>query len=455
MTRFLALALLLLAAPLANAAASAQAMTPLNVSVLGGETKTFAVRFLDAAGRPVVGETVQFLNDACGWFPNSSAVANVRTDSNGVASTSFTAYNQGITCWLIASASPARVQFNVLTYTQGQVYMTASLNPLQPRPGQPYKVTASVMAGLYKLYDQDLAMRVVAGTASAALSSASANTGEAGSVTIDVTPDARVGDYDIELTWRGKSQRLAMRAPANPWTDMWWAGFAENGWGMSVVQHDGMLFNVIYAYDASGKPTWYVMPGGSWNEAKTAFHGALYRPHGTPFSSYDPARFVVGEAVGEATLTMVDGGTLTLDYSIGGASGRKTVTRQLFGPQDTPALAGDHADMWWGGAKQNGWGIALLQQYRTLFGVWFTYDGDGAPTWFVLPSGFWSSPGTYEGRMFRTTGSPWPGARYDATAFRSTDVGPFKLRFAADGSATLDYAVDGRGGSLSLARQPF
>src|SRR4051794_12091050 len=155
MTRLLAAAFLLLTTGLAHAAASGQAITPLNVSVLGGETKTFSVRFLDAAGHPVVGETVQFLNDACGWFPNSSAVASTRTDANGVASTTFTAYNQGITCWLLASAAPARVQFNVLTYTQAQVYMTASLNPLQPRPGQPYEVTASVMAGLYKLYDQD------------------------------------------------------------------------------------------------------------------------------------------------------------------------------------------------------------------------------------------------------------------------------------------------------------
>jgi len=70
-----------------------------------------------------------------------------------------------------------------------------------------------------------------------------------------VTPDARVGDYDIELDWRGRTQRLPMKAPEAPWQDMWWGGAAENGWGVSVVQHRDLLFSVVYAYDAAGQPT--------------------------------------------------------------------------------------------------------------------------------------------------------------------------------------------------------
>src|SRR6185369_14527495 len=54
------LAALALASPLVHAAASAQALTPIDVSVLGNESKVFSVRFLDAAGAPAVGESVQF-----------------------------------------------------------------------------------------------------------------------------------------------------------------------------------------------------------------------------------------------------------------------------------------------------------------------------------------------------------------------------------------------------------
>jgi len=447
------LAALALAPPLVHAAASAQALTPIDVSVLGNESKVFSVRFLDAAGAPAVGESVQFLNDACGTFPGGTSVATVRTDANGVASTTFTAYNQGITCWLIATAG-AQVRFNVLTFTRAQVYFSATLDPLKPRPGQAYTVNAMPMAGLYRLYDQDVTARVIEGTASATLASASGNTGDSGAVAFHVTPDARVGDYDIELDWRGRTQRLPMKAPEAPWQDMWWGGAAENGWGVSVVQHRDLLFSVVYAYDAAGQPTWYVMPGGSWNTAHDAFSGALYQPRGTPFSSYDATKLAVGAPIGSATITIVDGGTLALEYSIHGVTGRKSLSRQLFGPQDSAALPQDFGDMWWGGAAENGWGIALLQQYRTLFGVWFTYDAQGATTWFVMPAGSWSDATTYQGRLFRTTGSPWLGAPYDPRAFHSTDVGPVRIRFA-NGSATLDYSIGGQAGTLSLSHQPF
>src|SRR5512140_418558 len=242
MIRAISIVFLLFAAPLANAAASAQALTSLHASVLGNETKTFSVRFLDAAGQASANESVQFANDACGWFPNGSSVASVRTDANGVASIPFTAFNQGITCWLIASAG-AQVRFDVLTYTMAQVYLAASTSPLQPRPGQTFTVTASVNAGLYRLYDQELSASVVPGTASATISPGNGNTGDAGSVAFQVTPDDRVGDYDIAFTWRGKTQSLPVRAPSEPWKDMWWAGSGENGWGVSVIQHRDVLFS--------------------------------------------------------------------------------------------------------------------------------------------------------------------------------------------------------------------
>src|SRR5258706_2380265 len=54
--------LLALIAGEAAAAASAVSLTPSKVSVLASTTQVFSVRFLDASGRPAVGETVQFFN---------------------------------------------------------------------------------------------------------------------------------------------------------------------------------------------------------------------------------------------------------------------------------------------------------------------------------------------------------------------------------------------------------
>jgi hypothetical protein len=261
------------------------------------------------------------------------------------------------------------------------------------------------------------------------------------------------GDFELEVEYRGIKRRFAVEGNDTPLQDMWWAGPAENGWGMSVVQHGERLFAAIYAYDAAGKPTWYVMPGGTWNAARTAFTGAIFSPRGSPYSAYDPSRLVVGEAVGQVTIALgADQGTL--DFTIGGVSGRKAMTRQLFGPVESTAAPLSAADMWWGGASQNGWGLALLQQHRTLFGVWFTYDAAGSPTWFVLPSGFWADAHTWQGRIYRATSSPWLGAPYDASRLSSADVGSFTLSFEG-GDATLSYTIDGKAGMIPLMRQAF
>jgi hypothetical protein len=266
-------------------------------------------------------------------------------------------------------------------------------------------------------------------------------------------PDARVGDYDIELQFRNRVERFPVKLSAAPWQDIWWAGHEENGWGLSVVQHRDVLFSVIYAYDAAGKPVWYVMPGGKWNDAKTVFSGPLYVPRGSSYTAYDASKFVVGEPVGSASLAFGDPNNVLLDYSIDGATGRKAISRQPFGPSDT-AGGVTVGDMWWGGPQQNGWGIAVLQQYRTLFAVWFTYDASGAPTWLVMPSGFWSDAQTYEGRIYRATGTTWLGPAYDPAAFKTFDVGTFHMRFAGD-NATFEYLVEGKSGTMPLTRQPF
>ena len=437
-------------------AISALPVTPQNVSVLGGETREFSARFFDGFGQPVVGESVQFVNDACGVFANGSPVITVRTDTTGLASTTFVARNQGITCWVVASAG-VQVRWDVLTFTLPQVHFTASLSPPEPRPGQPFVVNVRPMAGAYRLYEADVIARVIDVTAGASVSPSAANSGQAGSVSFEVTPDRRVGDYEIELSYKGRSQRLAINAPDAPWQDLWWGGSAENGWGVSIVQHGDTLFNVIYAYDEGGRPTWFVMPGGEWNAARTVFTGPLYAPTGASFRNYRADDLIVGPPVGQATLSFQSGDAVVLDYRVGSAAGRKQLQRQNFGLADTP-LATRLDDMWWGGPSQNGWGIAVLQQHRSLFAIWFTYDDAGAPTWFVMPAGFWLDASTYAGRIYRANGSAWVGATYDSRAFRTTDVGSFRLRFGAAGSdapATLDYTIDGRSGTMPLWRQPF
>jgi hypothetical protein len=234
--------------------------------------------------------------------------------------------------------------------------------------------------------------------------------------------------------------------------DMWWVGPSENGWGMSLIQHDDTLFGALYIYDANGKPTWLVMPGGTWDAAHLIYSGSLYAPTGSPFYAYDTTHFVAGNAKGTIKITFQDANDAILDYTINGVTGRKFVQREVFA--DGSATAPNRSDLWWGGSSQNGWGITLLQQASTLFAVWYTYDANGTTTWYVIPGGAWTATDTYEGHLYRTTGSPWVGATYNPASLQVFDAGTFKFQFNGD-TASFTYTADGHTGTVPLVKEPF
>jgi hypothetical protein len=458
MSRILIALPLLAVAGAAAAAGTAVPVSPQRVGVVGGESQVFSARFYDAQGRPSAGETVRFANDACGTFAGGGFLGTAITDSTGLASINFTAMNAGfVRCIVTAAASTSggTVSYDVITYRVQNVAFTVSTEPVEPRPGQPFQVIAAPRVGNFTLYGADIAARVIAGSAGAAVVDPVLNTGQDGVVRFRVIPDGRIGDYQVEVSHRTQATRLPIAAPANPWQDLWWSGSAENGWGMSIVQHRDMLFTIVYAYDEAGKPTWYVMPAGQWNAARTAFSGDVFLPRGTPYSAYDASRFSIGAPVGHATLTFEAADKASLDYTISGRSGHKSISRTLFGEGGASTLAG-LGDMWWGGAAQNGWGFSMLQQGRELFTLWFTYDDSGAATWFAMPAGFWIDARTYRGALYRSAGSPWLGRDYDATQFRMSEIGWFVTRFNEDGTATVQYSVGGAAtATLPLERIPF
>jgi hypothetical protein len=99
--------------------------------------------------------------------------------------------------------------------------------------------------------------------------------------------------------------------------------------------------------------------------------------------------------------------------------------------------------------------VAINQQYRTLFSVWYTYDNAGKTVWYVIPGGNWTSANTYSGGAYRVTGSPWLGAAYDPAAFRAQAVGNVSFTFTDMNNAVMTYTIDGVTQSKALTRQPF
>ena len=246
--------------------------------------------------------------------------------------------------------------------------------------------------------------------------------------------------------------RVVAQGPLD-YTDMWWSGIAENGWGISITQHGPIQFNVIYAYDNLGKSMWYVMPGGSFNADGTVFTGALFLPTSSSFSAYDKTKFVIGAPVGSASIAYASDSTATLTYTINGITGTKSIQRQIFAAETT-GLNLRTNDLWWATFAEDGWGMNIAQQGRVLFPVWYTYDAAGKTTFFTVQGGSWNGT-VWSGTVYSHTSSAWLGVPYNPALITATAVGTMVLDFNDASNATMTYTVNGITQVKTIQRQPY
>ena len=279
-----------------------------------------------------------------------------------------------------------------------------------------------------------------------------------GGLSLNVNGASMTNGLNTPTNFAGVTGFIPASAAAGPldYSDMWWVGESENGWGMSIQQHGNIQFNAIYVYDAAGKPTWYVMPTGIWNANFTTYSGLIYQPTSAPLNSYNKDNFVVGTSPGSVTLTFTSSSTATLQYTINNISGTKTLKLQDFTGGSAPMVV---SDIWWAGATQDGWGINFVQHGGIVFGVWYTYGLDGKPIWYVLPNGTWSG-NTYSGALYSTTGSVWLGANYNPALLTPKEVGTLSFVFTNSSNATMNYSFSdgpfaGTTQSKNISRNSF
>jgi len=402
---------------------------------------------------------------------------DVLTDSNGFAVLRVSTADVPTQCAIQFThvGGTATATENVVVYYWGDVVAVRSQSPVQAVVNKPISFSMTFAALGMPLANIVIHANVPSTGASATLQPSALVTDASGTVTFSGIANGAVGDYSIGIDlpgWNGAFttpvHQVAAASTGPPFSptgptapssitddvqDMWWAGIGENGWGMSLIQHGDTLFGALYVYDASGNPTWLVMPGGTWDSAHLVYSASLYEPNGSPFYAYDTTKFAAGNPRGTIEITFQDANDAILEYTIDGISGTKFVTREIFA--NGSASGTNRSDLWWGGMSQNGWGIAVLQQASTLFAVWYTYDASGKPFWYVMPGGTWTAAGdTYLGTLYRTTGSPWLGTTYDPTKLDVINAGTYSFTFSGNG-ATFTYSADGHSGAIPLVREPF
>ena len=122
-------------------------------------------------------------------------------------------------------------------------------------------------------------------------------------------------------------------------------------------------------------------------------------------------------------------------------------------PPSTPAF--DYTDLWWNPAE-SGWGLNLIQHASNIvFGVMYTYEAPNRASWFVLPSGTWSSPFVYTGALYRVAGPALNNPSFNPAQVRVTQVGLATLTFTDRNNGTFAFTVDGVRVTKTITRQPF
>lgn len=103
-----------------------------------------------------------------------------------------------------------------------------------------------------------------------------------------------------------------------------WSNPSQSGWGVSIADQGGVLFAVLFVYDASGRPFWLVASDVRAN-ADDSYSGTLYRTRGAGGTKqWQPA---AAQAVGTLALRFSDGERGTLSYTIGGETMSSPIAR--------------------------------------------------------------------------------------------------------------------------------
>ena len=119
-------------------------------------------------------------------------------------------------------------------------------------------------------------------------------------------------------------------AAASNYSDLWWHGPSESGWGVNITHQGDILFATWFTYDANGKGLWLVMARGD-KIGPGAYSGALYRTTGPTFSATPWDTHQVGVTqVGSATFSFSDSSNGTFSYTVNGVAGSKSITRESF-----------------------------------------------------------------------------------------------------------------------------
>ena len=246
----------------------------------------------------------------------------------------------------------------------------------------------------------------------------------------------------FDLIYPSIKQFLMKDTTPPNFTDIWWGGPAESGWGIQITQHaTGNIFGTWYTYDQAGNQLFVVMSGCDLIPFNgSVCSGRLYKTTGTPFN--DPN---FGGAtttyIGNGTITFTDADNATFDYTIIASATnaqttlQKKITRFPFGV-GIAAYPNDASDIYFN-PDAPGWGYSLAQHGTAAFGVIYHYDENRNPMFLTMymPVFNANNGGATSATLYRTRSNG--GSHYLTPTWRASDITNIPVTGAGSATAGL------------------
>jgi cyclophilin family peptidyl-prolyl cis-trans isomerase len=237
------------------------------------------------------------------------------------------------------------------------------------------------------------------------------------------------------------------------YSGLWWNA-AESGWGLSITQKRNIIFAAMYTYDAAGIPTWYVMSRCEMPATSTtSCTGPIYKVSGgtAPTVAWLGTNKLT-EVAGSGTLTFDSAKSAKFSFTLNGVTSSKDITPQPIATGSAPPSF-DFTDLWWN-PTEDGWGMAISQQFDVAFATWYAYDASGKATWYVADQ--CKLLGTRcEGKLYQVTGGVPLTVAWNGSNRKVVEVGTLSLVFTDVNNGDMSYTLNGTKFLRKITRQLF
>ena len=171
------------------------------------------------------------------------------------------------------------------------------------------------------------------------------------------------------------------------------------------------------------------------------------------FQSYSPSVSCASLGMGVYAGTLATNSSVTVYTSSRNTAQLLCATGIITGCAVPLPSGPTYTDLWWNPAE-SGWGISLTHHPSgMIFAAWYTYDTNGNPKWYVVPSCPVVNNGC-TGTLYQTHG-PAFGQTFNPSLVTAQVVGTLSLQFVSATFATMTYTVNGVSGIEFIVRQPF